>query len=230
MAQTTIELRHLLQLTDMNGVPFELFDFDYQIDDLQWKAELERAVIDYFYFYEIGQETPDRFKHVFKRRWLQMIGYYNKLHNIDLIEFDPLITYKMTESYSGQAIAKQIAKMEQASSNYQDMNKNVNGNNSETVKVSDYPQQVIGSGYQAGETQRTASEASTDRTTASTTDNQKADNTIDDTKNDTYTKTTEGFTGRGYNSVSVLRDYMDSIIRLTGQVIDEMKPCFMLIY
>ena len=230
MAQTTIELRHLLQTTSMDGKPFELFDFDYQIDDLQWKAELERAVIDYFYFYEIGQETPDRFKHVFKRRWLQMIGYYNKLHNIDLIEFDPLITYKMTESYSGQAIAKQIAKMEQASSNYQDMNKNVKGDNSETVKKSDYPQQVIGSGYQTDETQSTASAASTDRTTASTTDNQKADNTIDDTKNDTYTKTTEGFTGRGYNSVSVLRDYMDSIIRLTGQVIDEMKPCFMLIY
>ena len=77
MAQTTIELRHLLQTTSMDGKPFELFDFDYQIDDLQWKAELERSIIDYFYFYEIGQETPERFKHVFKRRWLQMIGYYN---------------------------------------------------------------------------------------------------------------------------------------------------------
>ena len=230
MAQTTIELRHLLQTTSTDDKPFDLFDFDYHVDDLQWKAELERAIIDYFYFYEIGQENPERFKHVFKRRWLQMIGYYNKLHNIDLIEFDPLITYSMRESYSGQAIAKQIAKLEQASNNSQNMNKNVDGENSETVKKSDYPQQVIGSGYQAGETQSTASAASTDHTTTTTTDNQTADNTIDDTKNDTYTKTTEGFTGRGYNSVSVLRDYMDSVIRLTGQVIDEMKPCFMLTY
>ena len=52
MAQTTIELRHLLQTTSMDGKPFELFDFEYQVDDLQWKAELERAVIDYFYFYK----------------------------------------------------------------------------------------------------------------------------------------------------------------------------------
>ena len=50
MAQTTIELRHLLQTTSTDGKPFDLFDFEYQVDDLEWKAELERSIIDYFYF------------------------------------------------------------------------------------------------------------------------------------------------------------------------------------
>src|SRR5699024_4576346 len=92
MAQVTVELRRLLK----NG--FKLFDFDYEFDDKETAKELEQAIIDHYAFYEIGQETPDRFKHVFKTRWLRAIGYYNKLHNTTLLEYNPLINYKMSEA------------------------------------------------------------------------------------------------------------------------------------
>ena len=58
MAQSTIELRHLLETTDIDGKPFALFDFPYQFDDLAYKAEIERAVIDYYYFAEIVTGKP----------------------------------------------------------------------------------------------------------------------------------------------------------------------------
>lgn len=93
MAQVTVELRNLLQLNN-----FELFDFPYQFDDQKFKAQLEQSVIDYYYNYEIGTETPDEFKRRFQAKWLSFIDYYNLLYNTTLLTYNPLINYKMTEA------------------------------------------------------------------------------------------------------------------------------------
>ena len=93
MAQVTVELRKLLQLNS-----FELFDFPYQFDDQKFKAQLEQAVIDYYYNYEIGTETPDEFKRRFQAKWLSFIDYYNLLYNTTLLTYNPLTNYKMTEA------------------------------------------------------------------------------------------------------------------------------------
>ena len=93
MAQVTVELRKLLQLNS-----FELFDFPYQFDDQNFKTQLEQSVIDYYYNYEIGAETPDEFKRRFEAKWLSFIDYYNLLYNTTLLTYNPLINYKMTEA------------------------------------------------------------------------------------------------------------------------------------
>lgn len=91
MAQVTIELRHLLQMNDFN-----LFDFDYPISDPTWKEELERDIINYFYFHEIGSETPDRFKWQFKTRMLLIMPKYVKLYDA-LQGVDTFATIQMVE-------------------------------------------------------------------------------------------------------------------------------------
>ena len=93
MAQVTVELRKLLQLNS-----FELFDFPYQFDDIKFKEQLEQSVIDYYYNYEIGVETPDEFKRRFEAKWLSFIDYYNLLYNTTLLTYNPLTNYKMTEA------------------------------------------------------------------------------------------------------------------------------------
>ena len=93
MAQVTVELRKLIKLNN-----FELFDFSYQFDDQKFKSQLEQSVIDYYYNYEIGTETPDEFKRRFQAKWLSFIDYYNLLYNTTLLSYNPLINYKMTEA------------------------------------------------------------------------------------------------------------------------------------
>ena len=93
MAQVTVELRKLLQLNN-----FELFDFPYEFDDPKFRAQIEQSVIDYYYNYEIGTETPDEFKRRFQAKWLSFIDYYNLLYNTTLLTYNPLINYKMTEA------------------------------------------------------------------------------------------------------------------------------------
>lgn len=166
MAQVTVELRRLLK----NG--FKLFDFPYQFDDHTFKEELEQAVIDHYAFSEIGQETPDRFKHVFKTRWLSFIDYYNKLYNTTLLEYDPLINYKITEALeqlrntegtentigntNSGGESKTTHQEDAEHTNNTDNLEEVDSNNKRTddlkhtdntkEEASDYPQQTIGTG------------------------------------------------------------------------------------
>lgn len=93
MAQVTVELGKLLKLNS-----FELFDFEYQFDDVKFKQQIEQAVIDYYYSYEIGVETPDEFKRRFQSKWLSFIDYYNQLYNTTLLTYNPLINYKLAEA------------------------------------------------------------------------------------------------------------------------------------
>ena len=93
MAKVTIELRNCLKIQT-----FDLFDFDYPIEDVTWKSELEAAIIDYFYFHEIGQETIDRFKHVFSSRMKLIMPYYNEMFRTKMMVLDPMLTHKLEET------------------------------------------------------------------------------------------------------------------------------------
>lgn len=251
MAQVTVELRTLLK----NG--FKLFDFEYEFDDKKMAKKLEQAVIDYFAFHEIGQETPDRFKHVFRTRWLTIISYYNELHNTTLLKYNPLINYTMTEA---------LEKLSQSSSNTSSTsNENVkssttdhteqNTANSNTrtddlktttttdEQVSDYPQQPIAGGdYLSGarqtdstttntgtvKDQGTSDTTSDSTTTGNATTTREEDQQTTTDSNEHYEKTIEGLTGKTYQELIQLE--RENILRITQMVIEEMKPCFILVY
>lgn len=219
MALSTVELRNLLK-TD-----FKLFDFDYEFDDLYMKAKLEQAVIDYYFFSEIGQETPDRFKHVFKTRWLRIIPTYNKLHNTTLLNYDPLTSYKTVERLD------QLQK----SLNKQDSNSgtNMNGKNNTTQdisgsdKESDYPQQPIAGSDFASAASTSSSHNVAENITnnsSSTSANLKDEGEV----NTNYEKTIEGITGITYQDL--IKKERDNIINIVSMVIKDLKPCFMLTY
>lgn len=251
IAQVTVELRNLLK-TD-----FELFDFEYEFDDKAFAKQIEQAVIDAYYTSEIGQETPDDFKRVFKRRWLQAMSYYNKLYNTTLLEYNPLINYKMSEALEqlAQTTRNEDTTNQTSSEGSSDgtTNTTTSGNNTRTDDLknvtnasdttSDYPQQAIGSGdYLSG--QRLSDSESKDTGTVENTSSSNTDvldhttmedntsstgnKTLSGTDNTSYEKTIEGLTGKTYQELIQLE--RNNIMRITGMVVDEMKPCFILVY
>lgn len=275
MAQVTVELGNLLK-TD-----FELFDFEYTFDDKAFAQTLEQAVIDFYYDYEIGRETPDAFKRTFRRRWLSAVAYYNKLHNTTLLEYNPLINYKMSEALEQLATTsrQQDSSTDSAStSNTTDSRTNdtttiasdevtqegdsINTRTDNTQSVtnssdtmSDYPQQAIAGGdYRSGQsisdsdtantgtvtdqgntsnTNNTTSEGHTlaeSEGTATTegTDNVVGYSTTTGTDNTNYEKTVEGLTGRTYQEL--IRLERENLIRIAAMVIEELKPCFILVH
>ena len=60
MAIYTMEVREMMKQPLIDGV--FTFDYPFYSDNIKDKEEFEKLFIDYFYFREIGFDTPDRFK------------------------------------------------------------------------------------------------------------------------------------------------------------------------
>lgn len=228
MAIVTVELGRLLDKTN-----FKLFDFDYQFDDPIFKSQLEQSIIDFYYDYEIGFETPDMFRRKFKARWLRNIDYYNKLYNTTLLSYNPLTNQKMTE------VLDQLATTNNTQTN--DLTATINNttdntNSSHTFsdidnKISDYPQQPLAGGdylaNQNNETNDTTNDG-TDHTTVTGTNKNTGTVTNEETENTDYTKTIEGITGITYPEL--IQKHREALLNLNNIIIDYMKPCFILVY
>ena len=203
MAQVTMELRNLIQMG------FDLFDFDYEFDDPIVKQQIQDDVINYFYDYEIGSETPDMFKRKFQGKWSRIIGYYNKLHNTALLSYNPLINYRMSEA------------MDQLSTQKSDIKTNNSGstNSSSQSTASDYPQQSIsGTDYASGSSEGSGESSSTD--TAAQLG--QVDNSSE------YSKTIEGLTGISHQDL--INKERENLLRISDMIINEMKNSFILLY
>ena len=68
----------------------KIFDFSYPIFDSAYKPTLERKILMHFYTREIGQETYGLWKLRLRARLNEIMPYYNKLYESELIEFNPL--------------------------------------------------------------------------------------------------------------------------------------------
>lgn len=205
MATVTVELRNLLQTN------FQLFDFDYQCSDLDWKLELERAILDHYFFEEIGQETPDRFKHVFRSTMQAIMPYYDKLHELSKINIDMsnLNNYKMTERMTKSNDRALI----NSGSDINSSDINSDSRNTE------YPQHTnivddIPSGRSVSETDS--------RNTITFGSKQ------DEARNEEYEKTIEGY--EGITPAALIKQYQDNLIRINAMIIKDLKSCFILVY
>ena len=74
MAQYTVELRELIE----NGV--DIFSFNYPIYDENHREELEKKIINHYYFREIGFETVGRFKHYLSMTMNEIMPKYNRIY------------------------------------------------------------------------------------------------------------------------------------------------------
>jgi hypothetical protein len=239
MAQVTVELGQL-----MNRTNFKLFDFDYQFDDPQFKKELEQHVIDYYYDYEIGFETPDMFKRRFKARWNRMIGYYNKLYNTTLLEYNPLINYAMNEALEqlssttntqeststnqseGETHNQTNTSNQQTSdnntqSNTQQDTNGINTTNTDTnTKNSDYPHQAIAGGeFLNGETTTEGTSSGTSEQSSTTSSSSRTESNTEgntNTLSDVTTKDSGTSTGNMSSAGQTDSSYTKKIEGLTG--------------
>ena len=196
MAIVTVELRNLL-LTD-----FKLFDFTYHISDSVWKSELEQDIIDYYFFEEIGQETPERFKHVFKTKFLSLIPHYDRLYQLNQQALlDGLINSKMTESIEGELVNSGAD--------------NSNASSTQDVINTEYPQHSsIVDDIPSGRSVNTGS------STASV--------NFGKVETKTHEKIISGYSG--ITSVELVTKYKNNLLRINGQIIQELKSCFILVY
>lgn len=112
MSRYTIELRGVAQLFSREEIEswfkdYELTDYltQEQIDTINehglWsKDKLASKIVNHYWMYEIGFETPALFRHYAKQRMQELMEEYLPLIYTSAIEFDPLVNVDFTEEFT----------------------------------------------------------------------------------------------------------------------------------
>lgn len=75
---------------------------DYPIFDENYRAILETKILKHYYTREISEETVGLWKLRLNSRMNEIMPYFNKLYNSELIEFNPLFDVDLTRDYKKQ--------------------------------------------------------------------------------------------------------------------------------
>jgi len=193
-----------MELRELIERGFKLFDFDYTFDDEDFKKELEQHVIDYYYYSQIAFPPP-KFKHKFRTRWLSMIGYYNELHRTTKYHYNPLINRRFYEERM-----KEVKEENTAHTTTDEKAKSEEEN-------SDYPQASFGE----GDYRDTASKVNSERDQEQ---NAKAESDQKERQENWY----EGMEGTTYQDL--IRKERENLMRLKTDIVEELKPLFILVY
>ena len=103
MSKYTTEVRYICEVNsgldesvgydDVNKViskaRTKIFDFAYPIFDVKYRSTLETKILKHYYTREIGLETVGLWKHFLDMRMNEIMPYYKKLYESELLEFDP---------------------------------------------------------------------------------------------------------------------------------------------
>lgn len=86
----------------------KIFNFNFPIFDENYRNVLETKILKHFYTREIGEETVGLWKLRLNTRLNEIMPYYNKLYNSELIEFNPLYSTNLTTNKSGTVDTNKI--------------------------------------------------------------------------------------------------------------------------
>lgn len=95
-SQTTITLRDFL---DSGACLFDPND-KYPIWKEEHRPVLEKKIVDHYLMFQLGFETPGRFKHEINTRMREIMPYYVELWKTTQFEYNPIENYSMREEFT----------------------------------------------------------------------------------------------------------------------------------
>ena len=214
----------------------KIFDFDFPIFDEEYRPVLERKILMHYYTREIALETVALWKLKLETRLNEIMPKYNKLYELELLNYNPLWDVDLTEdkwrdidsTTTGQEARQEAATGQSAEQNA--------GNTGNTSLYSDTPQGQI-TNLAEGKYLTNAtidSGNSTSSRNVSTTDsssrNVSTSSVIDSTDN--YLKHIKGKRG-GLTYSKMLQEEIDLIDKLDNidyRIIRELKDLFFMLW
>jgi len=224
MARYSIELRNVIMMFGEETVKSWFTDYelsDYLTDEEiavitargTWsKEKLAQQILDHYYMYEIGFETPALFKHQAKVLMRELMEEKAPLIYSASIEYDPLVNVDFTETFN------------RTSSNTGQSNSSSTNEGSGLTVNSNTPQgQISKASILAG-------------TYATSTGANETENTITDSSTnsgsgtESYTRKTKGNSGVSATAQKMIEQYRQNIIMINRDIIKDISSLFMSVY
>lgn len=218
-----------------------IFDFEFPIYDEEYRSVLCKKILRHYYTREIGFETVGLWKLKLSTKMQEIMPYYNKLYETELIKFNPLYDADYTkEGNSEDAGENQRRGIENRSgtgnsARNTSIDKTANGT---TWNVySDTPQGALTN--VANETYLTDARKITDNRTGrdtigediTTRNNENNTNTENGNFNNTREYVDHVF-GKfpGKSNAQMIMEFRDSLLNIDMQIIAELNKLFMLVW
>jgi hypothetical protein len=203
----------------------KIFDFDYPIFDVNYKEVLESKILLHYYTREIGLETYGLWKLKLNAKLKEIMPYYNKLYESELLEFNPMWTDDYLRSGS-----ESLSQSESTSSSLSTSESDSTSSSSEGSEWNLYqntPQNgltgITNYEYLTDATNNKnngRSSASENKQTASANSGHRL---ALDTKD--YLESVQG--RRGNNPSKLLEDYRDTFLNIDMMIINDLEKLFM---
>lgn len=224
MARYSIELRNVIMMFGENTVKSWFTDYelsDYLTDDEiavitargTWsKEKLAQQILDHYYMYEIGFETPALFKHQAKVAMREIMEQKAPLIYSAAIEYDPLVNVDFTETFNRTS-----------SNSGQSSSSSTNEGSGLTVNSNTPQGQISKASILAG-------------TYATSTGANETENTITDSSSNSgsgteaYTRKTKGNSGVSATAQKMIEQYRQNIIMINRDIIKDISSLFMSVY
>ena len=179
-----------------------------------WVSGLNRKILDHFYYYEIGQETPDMFKFMLNRKMNEIMPYFNKLYVTETLAFDPFETLDVTNTTDGE-VTSESGSVETA----EQTGTGTSSSKSRTVS-SAFPQTMLNdSGSYATGANDSWSDGETGNNTSGSTTSEGTGKVNEDR--------TLNMKGSQGSKSALLMQYRETMLNLDMSVIQELYPLFM---
>ena len=212
----------------INGAIGKVFDFSFPIFDEEYRGVLERKILKHFYTREICEETVGLWKLRLDTRLNEIMPYYNKLYESELLEFNPLYTHNLTRKHDGRSNNESNETVNSTNHSVSNGNGSGTNNGKSTDKYSETPQGAL-TNVENG-TYLTDARIIEDESSSSSNTHNESDGRGTVTSNgnanttENYLETVVGYEGN--NASKLLQDYRDTFLNIDMLIIDELEDLF----
>lgn len=238
----------------LNACTPKIFDFSFPIFDENYRGVLEKKILRHYYTREIGAETYGLWKHFLCTKMNEIMPYYNKLYQTELIDFNPLFDTDLTIDHTFQNVKNgsedstdrmtgTVTDNNTFSTNVSDESeKSTEGTTGSTDAYSDTPQGaltgVLNGNYLTNARKIDGTDSETVSVTAEGTREGESQNTKSYNTQNTGNKinnldTTEDYLEHikgkrgGLSFSKMIKDYRDVIINIDMMVIKDLSDLFL---
>lgn len=203
--------RYTVELIDLVEKGYDVGLSSYPLFDENYRPTLNRKITEHYAFREIGLETPALFSRFMARKMNEIMKYYNKLYESELIKIDALTRLDYSEEFDREGNAASTSTAE------------ANGSGSSRDVSSNTPQGLLS--MPSIENEVYATNAMIGKTTSDSTSS--ANNTTDST--DHYIKKIVG-NNAGRTDAQMLKEFRETFLNIDMQIVEELEPLFMQIW
>lgn len=218
MADFTIDLRDVVRKLGADNIGLS----DYPIFDEQYREFLNAKILDHYWYNEIAHETIDMFVHQMRTKMCEIMPYYNKWYESELVDIDPLSTQDVHSTGGSKSKSRGSSQQQENASSENDTN-DTGQSTSRTVQ-SEYPQaRLAGSKDYATAATENKTDSHGGRKVKGT-----AEQNSRSSQDSSGEASSESHSwGRSGHTAALIAAWRETFVNVDMMVIGELEPLFM---